>query len=85
MEIEKLNTNVLKSIEHINEVNSGSKEILSAVERVKKISIQSNENATSISAATQEQTATMHEVADASKTLAELANEMQGEVSQFKL
>jgi len=84
-EVERLNVNVSMSIEHISEVNSGSEEILSAVERVKKISIQSNENATSISAATQEQTATMQEVADASKTLAELANEMQGEVAQFKL
>ena len=72
-------------MEHIKTVNASSAEILKAVARVREISNQSNENASSISAATQEQTATMQEVTDASKTLAELANDMQGEVAQFKL
>ena len=84
-EIDKLNENILASMEHIKTVNSSSEEILTAVARVRKIANQSNENAGSISAATQEQTATMQEVADASRTLAELANDMQGEVAQFKL
>ncbi len=84
-EIDKLNDNILASMEHIKIVNSCSEEILTAVARVRKIANQSNENAGSISAATQEQTATMQEVADASRTLAELANDMQGEVAQFKL
>ena len=84
-EVEKLNENVAASMEHIKIVNSSSEEILTAVARVRKIANQSNENASSISSATQEQTATMQEVADASKTLSELANDMQGEVAQFKL
>ena len=84
-EIDTLNVNVAASMEHIKIVNSSSEEILTAVARVRKIANQSNENAGSISAATQEQTATMQEVADASRTLAELANDMQGEVAQFKL
>lgn len=84
-EIEKLTVNVTASINHIETVSKSGAEILSAVARVKKISNQANDNAASISAATQEQSATMHEVSDASKTLAELANDMQGEVSQFKL
>ncbi len=81
----KLNTNVAKNLEDIGAIDASNKEILSAMERVRKIANQSSENASSISAATQEQSATMQEVADSSKTLAELANEMQGEVSQFKL
>ena len=81
----KLNTNVAKSLENIVAVDASNKEILSAVEHVKEIATRSNENATSVSAATQEQTATMQEITDASKTLAELANDMQGEVAQFKL
>lgn len=84
-QVDKLNTNVAASMEHISAVNKRSTEILTAVARVRQIANQSNENAASISAATQQQTTTMQEVADASKTLAELANELQGEVSQFKL
>lgn len=84
-EIDNLNKDVATSMEHIKIVNAGSEEILTAVASVRKIANQSNDNAGSISAATQEQTATMQEVADASRTLAELANEMQGEVAQFTL
>ena len=84
-QVDKLNANVAASMEHIAIVNKRSTEILTDVARVRQIVNQSNDNASSISAATQQQTATMHEVADASKTLAELANDLQGEVSQFKL
>ena len=81
----KLNTNVIKSLEGIAAVDKSNKEILSAVEHVKEIANRSSENTNSVSAATQEQSATMEEVAEAGKTLSELANEMQGEVAQFKL
>ena len=81
----KLTENVNRSLEDIVAVDKSNAEILTAVEHVKAIANQSSENASSVSAATQEQSATMQEVADASKTLAELANEMQGEVAQFKL
>jgi len=81
----KLNTNVNKSIENILSVDKSNKEILSAVARVKEITDKTSDNTSSISAATQEQSATMQEIADASRTLAELANEMQDEVTQFKL
>lgn len=81
----KLNSNVSKSLEDISAVDASNKEILSAVEHVKEIAIKSSENADSVSAATQEQSATMQEVANASKILSELANDMQGEISQFKL
>ena len=81
----KLTENVNKSIEDIIAVDASNKEILSAIGHVKEIATRSSDNASSVSAATQEQSATMHEVADASGTLAELASELQGEVAQFKL
>ena len=66
-------------------MDASNKEILSAVGHVKEVANRSSEKAESVSAAAQEQSATMHEVAEASRVLAELANEMQGEVAQFKL
>ena len=81
----KLTANVTKSLEDLTAVDASNEEILSAVGRVRNLSGKATENADSISAATQEQTATMHEVANASKTLADLANNMQSDVAQFKL
>ena len=81
----KLTENVDKSLKDIIAVDASNKEILSAVEHVKEIAIKSSENATSISAATQEQSATMNEVANASRNLDELADDMQREIEQFKL
>ena len=81
----KLTTNVEKSLAGIGEIFMSNQEIFDAISKVRAIADNSNDTATSISAATQEQTATMQEVADASKTLAELAGEMQSEVEQFKL
>ena len=81
----KLTANVEKSLADIGEVFMSNEEIFTAIKKVREIANRSNDTASSISAATQEQTATMHEIANASRTLAELANDMQSEVSQFKL
>ena len=81
----KLTANVNKSMEDIVAVDVSNEEILSAVEKVRELSSKSTETADSISAATQEQSATMNEVANASRVLAELANNMQREIEQFKL
>ena len=81
----KLTANVSKSFDDIVAVDASNEEILKAVGKVRQLSGKSSSNADSISAATQEQTATMHEVATASRTLAELASEMNSEISQFKL
>jgi methyl-accepting chemotaxis protein len=81
----KLTANVEKSLAGIGEIFMSNEEIFTAIKKVREIANQSSDNAGSVSAATQEQSATMQEVANASKTLAELANDMHGEISQFKL
>ena len=81
----KLTANVTKSLEDLTAVDASNEEILSAVAKVRNLSGKATENAESISAATQQQTATMQEIANASRTLAELASEMNSDVSQFKL
>ena len=84
-QVDKLTENVRRSIEHIEAVNASSHEILSAVERVQKTTSKSSDHATSVSAATEEQTATMEEIAEASRSLAELAMDMQNDVAKFNL
>ncbi|MBQ9486383.1 MAG: methyl-accepting chemotaxis protein [Selenomonadaceae bacterium] len=80
-----LNENVQRSIQHIDAVNSTSHAILNAIESVQKISQKSADDAQTISAATQEQAATMHEMATAGNELSELAQKLQNEVRKFKV
>ena len=84
-QIDKLTVNVKKSLADLAAVDASNEEILTAVNHVREIAEKSGENANNVNAATEEQTAAMQEVADASRTLAELADEMRSEVAQFKL
>ena len=80
-----LNKNIQQSIDYIESVNTASHDILDAMEIVQSISQKSTEEAQNVSAATQEQAATMHEMSDASSRLAELAQKLQNEVLKFKI
>ena len=84
-QVNTLNQNVQRSIQHIDAVNSTSHTILKAIESVQKNSQKSAEDAQNISASTEEQAATMHEMADASNQLAILAQNLQNEVQKFKV
>jgi len=81
----KLTENVEKSLMDIGAVFMSNQEIFTAIQKVREIADRSSDNANSVSAATQEQTASMQEVAHASRTLTELAQDMRGEVARFKL
>ncbi len=84
-QVEKLAMNVVDSMVKIEEVNTCNDEINQAVSRTQEITHKSSENATSLSAAAEEQTAMINEIAEASKSLAEFASDMQSEVAKFKL
>ena len=77
--------NVVQSMINIEDVNTGNDEIVNAVNRTHEITQKSNETVNSISAVAEEQTAMISEISESSKTLAELAAEMQNEVAKFKL
>ncbi len=83
--VRELNENVHRSIEHIDAVNNTSQSIMNAISSVQNISTQSTENAQNISAATQQQAATMHEMSEASNQLSVLAQQLQNEVNKFKV
>ena len=84
-QVEKLEKNVQESMTRIEEVNKSSHDILDAVEKVQSTTDITNSHANEVSAATEEQTATMNEIANASQSLAELATDMQSDVSKFNL
>lgn len=81
----RLSANVEKTLGDVGQVFMSNQEIFAAITKVREIANKSKENAESVNTATQEQSATMRTVADASRVLSELADEMRGEVSRFKL
>ena len=62
-----------------------SQRIVTASEQINQISSKSAGEAQSVSAATEEQLASMEEIASSSQALAQLAQDLQQEVAKFKV
>ena len=67
------------------EINAGTHNMLEAIQNVSNISDESAGNAQNVVAASEEQTALMKEVANAAETLTQMAVDLQGTMSKFKL
>jgi methyl-accepting chemotaxis protein len=64
---------------------TGSQQIVGAVKKIDDLSKKSAEEAESVSAATEEQLASMEEISTSSRALATLAQELQTAVSRFRI
>lgn len=84
-QLEQLLARIERSAEAIKETNRGSKRITEAIHAIETVASALAEETQTVSAATEEQTASVHEVASASKKLEEMAAELQGSVERFKL
>lgn len=69
----------------VREVALGSRKVTDAVGAIEKISQKTAADAQGISAATEEQSASMQEIASSSQALAKLAGDLQVTVSQFRV
>ena len=89
-------TNIIAQIddskEHVDEitaavehVSKGTGDIVKAVDEIDHVSRRTNDNTQTISAATEEQSASNEEIAAASQSLAHLASDMQTAIGKFKL
>ena len=84
-QINTLNENVQRAINHIDVVSEISLVILQAIESVQQISQKTAEDAQNVSALTEEQSATIHEMSQSSNQLSILAQKLQNEVNKFKV
>ncbi len=66
-------------------VSDGANKIVSAVESINEVSRKTAEHTNSISSDTETQSASNEEIAAASQSLSKLAEEMQEEISRFKI
>lgn len=69
----------------IASADDSSKNVVTGIGNVEQLSQSTAAEAESVSAATEEQTAMVHEMADGSRALAELAQGLQDEVMKFKI
>ena len=69
----------------IASADNSSKVVVTGIGNVEQLSQSTAAEAESVSAATEEQTAMVHEMADGSRALAELAQSLQDEVMKFKI
>lgn len=84
-QVEHLIGNVQHSIQYIEALNTASHDIEDSMKLVMEYGQSSNDEAQNVSAATEQQAATMHEMADASEQLVGLARSLQEEVRRFKI
>ncbi|MDQ7095267.1 methyl-accepting chemotaxis protein [Desulfosporosinus sp. PR] len=88
-EIEELVTKVSTQVGEISEaiylIVNGSQQIVGSVEHIDELSKKAAKETQTVSAVTEEQSASMEEIAAASHALAELAQDLQVAVSTFQL
>ena len=69
----------------IQEMTADNERMLEASANINDTCGKSSDEAQSVSAATEQQTASTHEIADASRSLAKLAGDLQAEINRFRL
>lgn len=84
-QVETLNKTVENSIAAIETLNTVSHEIADSMDKVMDSSRIATDEAQNVSAATEEQAATMHEISDANNNLAQMAKTLSAEVKKFKV
>lgn len=83
--VEQVSAQVGEITASIQKMSTGSQKIVVAVQEINKISKVAASETLSISAATQEQTASMEEIASSSHALANMAEELQKSINKFSI
>ena len=81
----ELSKNIRLASDAVGAVSKAKDNMIESLKRVEAITRKSADDTQTISAAAEEQAAAMHQMSDASNTLATLAQELQNEVQKFRL
>ena len=81
--VEELSKSVNDSIENINHVQEAGESVSKAMTNIEKLSDIAVGEAQNVSASTEEQTASMQEISEASNQLALMAQDLQNNISKF--
>jgi methyl-accepting chemotaxis protein len=83
--IEELSLQINKIATSIGQVTQGSQKIVSSVKNIEKISTENSSEAQMVSAATEEQTASIEQMTATSQGLSGLSGELQTAIEKFRL
>lgn len=83
--VDAISTRMQEASGVIDEISSGSQNMVESIENMSKIFEESSVSSQSVAASAEEQTALMKEVAGASQKLSEMAMELEKDISKFKL
>lgn len=83
--VNALYQNIEIAISDINRVSDASQTVVISVKKIREVSISTSQEAQNVSASTEEQASMMHEISDASLSLAEMAQGLQNHLAQFKM
>ena len=83
--INKVNAQLIAEQESVKQISSGSEQINQSTQNIQVLSRTASDEAQNVSAATEEQSASMNEISTASRSLATLAQDLQSEISKFKM
>ena len=83
--INKVNEQLIAEQESVKQISAGSEQINHSTHNIQLLSRTASDEAQNVSAATEEQSASMNEISTASRSLATLAQDLQTEISKFKM
>lgn len=83
--ITQVNQKIKEAQKSVVEISSGSKQITRSTQDIHELSKIASDEAQNVSAATEQQSASMHEMSTASRSLAVLAQKLQDAISKFKM
>ncbi len=83
--IDRLTENIQTIAHGIENMAGENERMLQASINIAETSGKNSDEAQSVSAASEEQSASMHEISDAARSLAQLASDLQSEMQKFKL
>lgn len=83
--INKVNAQLIAEQESVKQISSGSEQINQSTQNIQVLSRTASDEAQNVSAATEEQSASMNEISTASRSLSTLAQDLQNEISKFKM
>ena len=83
--INKVNAQLIAEQESVKQISAGSEQINHSTQNIQLLSRTASDEAQNVSAATEEQSASMNEISTASRSLATLAQDLQTEISKFKM
>ena len=83
--VNELYGHIQTSIESINHATASSQHVMESVQKVRSVATEVTDQAQTVSASTEEQSSVMHQITDASLSLANMAQKLQEEIAKFKV